>query len=66
MVVVVVVDEGREREVLCCVCCEKRTRVFVEVKKANSLLLTDCRPWVHLFSCRCLQMWSVDCRPFTS
>ncbi|MFS7966020.1 hypothetical protein Hanom_Chr09g00768971 [Helianthus anomalus] len=45
----------------------ERTRVvFVEVKKANSLLLADCRPLVHLFSCRCLQMWSADCRPFTS
>ncbi|MFS7985138.1 hypothetical protein Hanom_Chr11g00994991 [Helianthus anomalus] len=53
----------RER---CCVCCEKRARVFVEVKKANSLLLADYRPSVHLFSCRCLQMWSVDCRLFTS
>ncbi|MFS7957612.1 hypothetical protein Hanom_Chr07g00668401 [Helianthus anomalus] len=26
----------------------------------------DCRPLVHLFSCRSLQMWSADCRPFTS
>ncbi|KAJ0906868.1 hypothetical protein HanRHA438_Chr07g0292151 [Helianthus annuus] len=55
-----------EREVLCCVCCEKRTRVFVEVKKTNSLLLANCRSLVHIFSCRCLQMWFAECRPFTS
>ncbi|MFS8011740.1 hypothetical protein Hanom_Chr14g01312591 [Helianthus anomalus] len=24
------------------------------------------RHLVHLFSCRRLQMWSTDCRPFTS
>ncbi|MFS7991838.1 hypothetical protein Hanom_Chr12g01075281 [Helianthus anomalus] len=28
--------------------------------------VTDCRGLVHLFSCRCLQMWSADCRRFTS
>ncbi|MFS7981109.1 hypothetical protein Hanom_Chr10g00947111 [Helianthus anomalus] len=46
-----------------CLCCEV---VIIEVKKTNPLLLTDCRPLVHLFSCRCLQMWSADCRPFAS
>ncbi|MFS7972698.1 hypothetical protein Hanom_Chr09g00847841 [Helianthus anomalus] len=30
----------REREVLCCVCCENRTRVFVEVKKTVFSLQT--------------------------
>ncbi|MFS7917326.1 hypothetical protein Hanom_Chr03g00187691 [Helianthus anomalus] len=34
--------------------------------KTNSLLVADCRGLVHLFSCRCLQMWSADCRRFTS
>ncbi|MFS7962518.1 hypothetical protein Hanom_Chr08g00727551 [Helianthus anomalus] len=34
--------------------------------KTISLLLADCRALVHLFSCRCLQMWSADCRRFTS
>ncbi|MFS7960822.1 hypothetical protein Hanom_Chr08g00707531 [Helianthus anomalus] len=34
------------------------------IKKTNTLLLADCRHLVHLFSCRCLQMWSADCRPF--
>ncbi|KAJ0591046.1 hypothetical protein HanIR_Chr04g0204071 [Helianthus annuus] len=63
MVVVVVVDEGRERGVfsVCVVKC-----FLTEVKKKTPLLLADCRPLVHLFSCRCLQMWSVDCRPFAS
>ncbi|KAJ0666201.1 hypothetical protein HanPI659440_Chr17g0664221 [Helianthus annuus] len=41
--------------------CVKR---FMYKKKTNPLLLADCRPLVHLFSCRCLQMWSADCRPF--
>ncbi|KAM0014836.1 hypothetical protein Hdeb2414_s0033g00718901 [Helianthus debilis subsp. tardiflorus] len=61
MVVVVVVDEGRERRrrSVCCVCVLKRFYV-----KKNPLLLADCRHLVHLFSCRCLQMWSADCRPF--
>ncbi|MFS7935820.1 putative transcription factor interactor and regulator CCHC(Zn) family [Helianthus anomalus] len=39
---------------------------FVEVKKTNSLLVADCRGLVHLFCYRCLQMWSADCRHFTS
>ncbi|VFQ69580.1 unnamed protein product [Cuscuta campestris] len=26
----------------------------------------DCRPLAHLFSCRCVQMWSADCRPFST
>ncbi|KAJ0442747.1 hypothetical protein HanIR_Chr16g0812881 [Helianthus annuus] len=26
----------------------------------------DCRGLVHLFWFRCLQMWSADCRHFTS
>ncbi|MFS7994062.1 hypothetical protein Hanom_Chr12g01101451 [Helianthus anomalus] len=43
--------------------CEKW---FMYNKKTNPLLLADCRPLVHLFSCRCLQMWSTDCRPFGS
>ncbi|MFS7960762.1 hypothetical protein Hanom_Chr08g00706841 [Helianthus anomalus] len=33
-------------------------------KKTNHLPLADCRHLVHLFSCRCLQMWSADCRHF--
>ncbi|KAJ0818151.1 hypothetical protein HanPI659440_Chr00c03g0709481 [Helianthus annuus] len=41
-------------------------RGFVEVKKTNHVLLTDFRPLVQLFSCRCLQMWSADYRPFAS
>ncbi|MFS7944544.1 hypothetical protein Hanom_Chr06g00513421 [Helianthus anomalus] len=53
----------REKSVVCSVCvvCVFR-RGFVEErkKKTNSLLIADCRPLVHLFSCRCLQMWSVD------
>ncbi|KAJ0717384.1 hypothetical protein HanPI659440_Chr13g0522871 [Helianthus annuus] len=55
----------RERRVWCVVCvvCVFR-RGFVEEeeeeKKTNPLLLADCRPLVHLFSCRCLQMWSAD------
>ncbi|MFS8029247.1 hypothetical protein Hanom_Chr16g01520121 [Helianthus anomalus] len=66
MVVVVVVDEGRERcAVVLCVSV-RRDQVFVEVKKPNSLLIADCRPLVHLLSCRCLQLWSADCRHFTS
>ncbi|MFS7917255.1 hypothetical protein Hanom_Chr14g01296461 [Helianthus anomalus] len=63
--VVVVVDEGRERGLFWCVVCVVKW-VFVEVKKTNPLLLADCRPLTHLFSCRCLQMWSADCRPFAS
>ncbi|MFS7938702.1 hypothetical protein Hanom_Chr05g00442891 [Helianthus anomalus] len=57
----------RERESSrqsCCVYCVCEV-VFVK-KKTNPLLLADCRHLVHLFSCRCLQMWSADCRPFTS
>ncbi|MFS8003569.1 hypothetical protein Hanom_Chr13g01215481 [Helianthus anomalus] len=40
---------------------------FAEVK-SNSLLLllADCRGLVQLFCYRCLQMWSADCRRFTS
>ncbi|MFS8015872.1 hypothetical protein Hanom_Chr15g01361831 [Helianthus anomalus] len=34
--------------------------------KKDSLLLADYRDLVHLFSYRCLQMWSADCRCFTS
>ncbi|MFS8021545.1 hypothetical protein Hanom_Chr16g01428671 [Helianthus anomalus] len=41
--------------------CEKG---FCRSKKTNPLLLADCRHLVHLFFCRCLQMWSADCRPF--
>ncbi|MFS7993473.1 hypothetical protein Hanom_Chr12g01094501 [Helianthus anomalus] len=64
---VVVVDEGRERdrerrEISVCVVCVRRG--FVEVKKTNPLLIADCRHLVHLFFCRCLQMWSADCKPF--
>ncbi|MFS7953757.1 putative cryptochrome/photolyase domain superfamily [Helianthus anomalus] len=29
-------------------------------------ILRDCRGLVHLFSCRCLQMWSTDYRRFAS
>ncbi|KAJ0770583.1 hypothetical protein HanPI659440_Chr07g0259281 [Helianthus annuus] len=36
----------------------------MEVK--NSLLVADCRGLVHLFYYRYLQMWSADCRRFTS
>ncbi|MFS7996128.1 hypothetical protein Hanom_Chr12g01126211 [Helianthus anomalus] len=31
-----------------------------------TLLNFDCRGLVHLFWFRCLQMWSADCRHFTS
>ncbi|MFS7952483.1 hypothetical protein Hanom_Chr07g00607471 [Helianthus anomalus] len=34
--------------------------------KTNSLFPTDYRGLVHLFCYRCLQMWSADCRRFTS
>ncbi|MFS7940382.1 hypothetical protein Hanom_Chr05g00463781 [Helianthus anomalus] len=34
--------------------------------KTNSLPPKDCRGLVHLFCYRCLQMWSADCRRFTS
>ncbi|MFS7975996.1 hypothetical protein Hanom_Chr10g00887321 [Helianthus anomalus] len=44
---------------------EEKGRVFVE-KKTNPLLLADCRHLVHLFSCRCLQMWSADCIRFAA
>ncbi|KAJ0470616.1 hypothetical protein HanIR_Chr14g0720651 [Helianthus annuus] len=37
-----------------------------KLKKTNSLLFADCRGLVHLFCYRCLQMWSADCRRFTS
>ncbi|KAJ0622496.1 hypothetical protein HanIR_Chr01g0021331 [Helianthus annuus] len=52
---------------LCVFVCEKRRKEkgFCR-KKTNSLLLTDCRHLIHLFSCRCLQMWSADCRPFAA
>ncbi|MFS7984907.1 putative tetratricopeptide-like helical domain superfamily [Helianthus anomalus] len=39
---------------------------LAEVRKTNSLLFANCRGLVHLFSYRCLQMWSADCRRFTS
>ncbi|MFS7929744.1 hypothetical protein Hanom_Chr04g00336111 [Helianthus anomalus] len=35
-------------------------------KKTSSLILADCRGLVHLFSYRCPQMWSANCRHFTS
>ncbi|MFS7984521.1 hypothetical protein Hanom_Chr11g00987411 [Helianthus anomalus] len=34
--------------------------------KTNNLFLVDYRGLIHLFSYRCLQMWSADCRRFTS
>ncbi|MFS7982720.1 hypothetical protein Hanom_Chr10g00966111 [Helianthus anomalus] len=34
--------------------------------ESNTLFITPRRHLVHLFSCRRLQMWSADCRPFTS
>ncbi|MFS7952399.1 putative transcription factor interactor and regulator CCHC(Zn) family [Helianthus anomalus] len=34
--------------------------------KTNCFLLADCRGLVQLFCYRCLQMWSADCRSFTS
>ncbi|MFS7960618.1 hypothetical protein Hanom_Chr08g00705181 [Helianthus anomalus] len=37
-----------------------------KLKKTNNLLLADCRDLVHLFSYRSLQMWSANCRRFTS
>ncbi|MFS8028232.1 hypothetical protein Hanom_Chr16g01508141 [Helianthus anomalus] len=52
------------REELCLLCVLKSADLFVEVKKTNPLLLADCRLLVHLFSCRCLQMWPADCRHF--
>ncbi|MFS7950917.1 hypothetical protein Hanom_Chr07g00588851 [Helianthus anomalus] len=52
----------KEREE-CVVCIVKG---LCRSKKTNLLFLADCRPLVHLFSCRCLQMWSADCRPFGS
>ncbi|MFS7899873.1 hypothetical protein Hanom_Chr00s083960g01795611 [Helianthus anomalus] len=48
---------------------EKNERRVVKIflyKKTNHLLLADCRHLVHLFSCRCLQMWSADCRHFSA
>ncbi|KAM0033578.1 putative phosphotransferase with a phosphate group as acceptor [Helianthus debilis subsp. tardiflorus] len=62
--------ERDERERLWCwVVCVlfvfiKYEKRFLNIKKPNPLLLADCRHLVHLFSCRCLQMWSADCRPF--
>ncbi|MFS7894868.1 hypothetical protein Hanom_Chr00s002160g01692831 [Helianthus anomalus] len=35
-------------------------------KKTNTLFIALRRHLVHLFSCRRLQMWSADCRPFAS
>ncbi|KAJ0576330.1 hypothetical protein HanIR_Chr05g0223141 [Helianthus annuus] len=35
-------------------------------KKINTFFITPHRHLVHLFSCRRLQMWSADCRPFAS
>ncbi|KAJ0466187.1 hypothetical protein HanHA300_Chr14g0546331 [Helianthus annuus] len=41
--------------------------LIVQIKlKTSSLLVADCRGLVHLFCYRCLQMWSADCRRFTS
>ncbi|MFS7990978.1 hypothetical protein Hanom_Chr12g01065321 [Helianthus anomalus] len=39
---------------------------LLKLKKINNILLSDCRGLVHLFSYRCLQMWSTNCRRFTS
>ncbi|MFS7922796.1 hypothetical protein Hanom_Chr03g00253201 [Helianthus anomalus] len=50
-----------EREISLCCVCEKG---FCRSKKINHLLLADCRHLIHLFFCRCLQMWSADRRPF--
>ncbi|MFS7994346.1 hypothetical protein Hanom_Chr12g01104841 [Helianthus anomalus] len=62
--VTVVVDEAERDGCSVGVVCVGRG--FVEVKKTNPLLLANCRPLVQLFSYRCLQMWSVDFRPFAS
>ncbi|KAJ0877593.1 hypothetical protein HanPSC8_Chr11g0501831 [Helianthus annuus] len=35
-------------------------------EKTNALFITPRRHLVHLFSCKCLQMWSTDYRPFAS
>ncbi|MFS7946175.1 hypothetical protein Hanom_Chr06g00532931 [Helianthus anomalus] len=35
-------------------------------KQAVCLLFFDCRGLVHLFCYRGLQLWSTDCRRFTS
>ncbi|MFS8003713.1 hypothetical protein Hanom_Chr13g01217131 [Helianthus anomalus] len=37
-----------------------------EREKTNTLFITLRRHLVHLFSCRRLQMWSADCKPFAS
>ncbi|KAJ0857376.1 putative 3-hydroxybutyryl-CoA dehydrogenase [Helianthus annuus] len=44
------------------------SQVYVNCQKlkTNSLLLADSRDLVHLFCYRRLQMWSADCRHFTS
>ncbi|MFS7926560.1 hypothetical protein Hanom_Chr04g00298471 [Helianthus anomalus] len=55
--------KAQERRVVSVVCVEG-CRPFCRSKKTNPLLLTYYRLLVHLFSCRCLQMWSADCRHF--
>ncbi|MFS7965559.1 hypothetical protein Hanom_Chr09g00763671 [Helianthus anomalus] len=34
--------------------------------KTNSFFVGDCKGLLHLFFYRCLQMWSSDCKRFTS
>ncbi|MFS7904019.1 hypothetical protein Hanom_Chr01g00030951 [Helianthus anomalus] len=36
------------------------------LKNKHFFFLADCRGLVHLFCCGCLQMWSANCRRFTS
>ncbi|MFS7901397.1 hypothetical protein Hanom_Chr00s204790g01838911 [Helianthus anomalus] len=45
---------------------KKVCRCGVKRLESNTLFITPRRHLVHLFSCRRLQMWSADYRPFAS